>query len=538
MLESSTLMGASLKGTVMRCAPASQLIYTLFLIVCFSLCQPAAKGEAACVAVCKPKVEDNLVIHQFYLGCLSQASYLIADTDSKIAIVVDPQRDVEQYIEDAQKLGVRIKYVLLSHVHADFLAGHLELKRRTGAEICLGARARASFKFHALKDGDKLPLGSVVVQAIDTPGHTPEAISLLVMDGKGEGKADQKPVPYAVLTGDALFIGDVGRPDLLASTGFTAEALAAQLYHTLRERLMTLPDSTLVYPAHGAGSLCGRSLGKETVSTIGEQKASNYALQPMSETEFVKLITANQPTAPAYFSYDARVNLSNHKSLDQVVSKSKRPLEMEEVLRLKNGGAQVLDSREADDFAARYLIDSINVPLSGRFALYAGMVLSHDAPIVVVAPKGKEEQTIVRLGRIGFDNVIGFTRGGISAFEKNDKLLSSVPRTDAKKLSDVLCTNEAPLVLDVRNDGEIKEASIPHTVNIPLSELPRRFSEVPRNRPIVIECATGCRSSVAASLMRREGYNNVTDLAGGIEAWKKAGLPVIGKSPAAAPVAK
>lgn len=517
----------------MRPSAQLRLIYVLALIVWLCLSHLPALAEASCTAVCKPKVEKNLVVHQFYLGCLSQASYLIADTDSKTALVVDPQRDVDQYIEDAEKLGVRIKFVILTHVHADFLAGHLELKRRTGAEIYLGSRAKASFKFRALEDGDKLPLGSVLVQAIDTPGHTPEAISLLVFGGSEDKGRVQKP--YAVLTGDALFIGDVGRPDLLASTGFTAEALAQQLYHSLRERLMVLPDTTLVYPAHGAGSLCGRSLGKETVSTIGEQKASNYALQPMSEYDFVKLITANQPAAPAYFSYDARVNLSNHKTLDQVVAKAKRPLDSEEVVRLKNGGAQILDSREADEFASKYLIDSINVPLSGRFALYAGMVLSHDAPIVVIAPTGKEEQTIVRLGRIGFDNVAGFARGGISAFDKDEKLLSSVSRTDAQKLSSQMSTGEAPLVLDVRNDGEIKEAAIPNTVNIPLSELGRRLSEVPRNRVIVIECATGCRSSVAASLMRREGYKNVSDLAGGIEAWKKAGLPVTGKSAAATP---
>lgn len=484
------------------------------------LCLPVQASDVSPVAEIKPDEQKDLLLHQFYLSCLSHASYLVADPITKEAAVVDPQRDVDQYIEDAQKLGLKIKYVILTHVHADFLAGHLELQRRTGAQICLGSKSKTDFKFHALNEGDKLSLGTVYLQATETPGHTPEAISLLVY------KPEQKD-PYAVLTGDALFIGDVGRPDLLASSGWTSEQLAKMLYHTLHEKVMKLPDETRVYPAHGAGSYCGRSLGKETVSTIGEQRKNNYALKPMTEDEFVKQITAELPKTPAYFSYDAKRNCSKHQMLETVMQKSKRSLDLEQVLKYKNSGAQMLDVREPDEFAKGFLIDSINVPLHGRFALYAGMMLKPKKSIVVIAPEGKEKEAITRLGRIGFDNVVGYADKGFATFDGRSDLISQTTRVNYEQLSSLMQSDKAPLVLDVRTAGERRDAAIDKTLCIPLAELPERFAEIPQDREVVILCQTGCRSSVAASLFRKEGYKSVRDMSGGMAEWTKNKMPTI-----------
>jgi glyoxylase-like metal-dependent hydrolase (beta-lactamase superfamily II) len=329
-----------------------------------------------------------VILEQYYLGCLAHASYLIADEQSRTAAVVDPQRDVDQYLRDARRLGVCIRHVLLTHFHADFVAGHLELRDRAGATIYLGSRARAEYEFVPLGGGGVVELGPEVrLEAVETPGHSPESISILVHD-----LTSDRPGPYAVLTGDTLFIGDVGRPDLRASLGWSAEALGATLYDSLRDKLLTLPDETLVYPAHGAGSLCGKNLSTETVSTIGAQRLDNYALQPMSRDEFVAIVTADQPDTPPYFTYDAVLNARERPTLEEALERELRPLSLEAVLALRREGAQVLDTREPADFEAAHFEGSVLVGLGGSYATWCGTVLDRDRPVVLVCEPGREQE--------------------------------------------------------------------------------------------------------------------------------------------------
>lgn len=304
-----------------------------------------------------------MILRQYYLGCLAHASYLVADEESREAAVVDPQRDVDQYLDDARRMGVEIRHVFLTHFHADFLAGHLELRDRTGSRIYLGRRAAAEYAVTPLGDGDAVELGGVRLVVLETPGHSPESVCILVYDLRGEAGR-----PHAVLTGDTLFIGEVGRPDLRAPLGWSAEELAGMLYDSLRTKLLTLPDDTLVYPTHGAGSLCGRNISKDTVSTMGVQRRYNYAPQPMSREEFVRIITADQPDAPSYFTYDALLNTKERPTLDRSLARVLRPLALEAVLELQRAHDQVLDAREPADFAGAHLARSVNIPLGGQDA--------------------------------------------------------------------------------------------------------------------------------------------------------------------------
>ncbi len=455
-----------------------------------------------------------MILKQYYLGCLSQASYLIGDESTRTAVVVDPRRDVDEYVTDAEGLGLRITHVILTHFHADFVAGHVELRDRLGARIHLGARARAEYDFSPLKDGDVLEFGRVRLAVLETPGHTPEGISIVVYDLE---KSDR--VPHAVLTGDTLFIGDVGRPDLMASAGFRAEDLASLLYDSLHQKLLRLPDETLVYPGHGAGSMCGKSLGQDTVSTLGVQRRYNYALQPMSRAEFVELITSEQPEVPAYFSYDAELNRRERPTLDQALTRELRPLSLAEVLRAQREGAQVLDVREPADFAAGHLAGSPHIGLGGKFATWAGILLAPDRPIVIVATPGLEQSAATRLGRIGFDSVMGYLEGGMEALRDRPDLVRRIDRITAPALRDLL--GAAPLpVFDVRFEGEWRQEAIPGTTNIPLNQLRQRIAEIPTDRPVVVYCQSGQRSSTAASLLAQAGYTQVLDLIGGIAAWK------------------
>ncbi|MFO0064261.1 MAG: MBL fold metallo-hydrolase, partial [Planctomyces sp.] len=353
-----------------------------------------------------------MILKQYYLSCLAHASYLIADERTKTAAVVDPQRDIQQYLDDAAAGGYTIRYVFLTHFHADFLAGHIELRNQAGAQICLGARAGAEFEHLALQDGNEILLGDVRIQIMETPGHTPEGISLLVFD-----QTRSTTEPHAVLTGDTLFIGDVGRPDLLASIGVTADELAAMLYNSL-DRLRQLPDATLVYPAHGAGSLCGKALSKETVSTIGEQKTFNYALQPMPFEQFRTLVTAEQPEAPGYFVYDAVRNRQERPALDQTMHTALQALPLPQVLQLQQSGAQLLDVRDAIDFAGASLKGTLQIGLQGKYATWCGSLLNHDDPIVVIGDDN-EQEAVMRLGRIGFDNVAGYLQDGMQALQQH-----------------------------------------------------------------------------------------------------------------------
>src|SRR3954449_5549662 len=331
-----------------------------------------------------------MVLHQFYLNCLAHASYLIGDEQTGAAAVVDPQRDIEQYVAFAAEHGLRIEHVVLTHLHADFIAGHLELRDRVGARIYLGAAAKAEYAFTPLADGDRIELGRVRLQAIETPGHTPESISLAVYD-LDKSEAD----PQAVLTGDTLFVGDVGRPDLRAALGWAAADLGGLLYDSLRTKLLPLPGASLVYPAHGAGSLCGKAISKDTVSTIGEQRRLNYALQPMSKQAFIDLVTADQPDAPAYFTYDAVLNSQERPTLDESLAAGAGPLSIDDVLALQRAGAQLLDTRDPADFAAAHLAGSLNIGLGGQYATWAGTILSRERPIIIVADPGREQESAI-----------------------------------------------------------------------------------------------------------------------------------------------
>jgi len=465
-------------------------------------------------------------LKQYYLGCLSHASYLITDEKTQTAVVVDPQRDVEQYIADAAAAGCEIKHVFLTHFHADFLAGHIELRDKCGAKIYLGQRAEPEFQATKVKDGERLEFGDVRLQILETPGHTPEGISILVYD-----LAKNVEQPLAVLTGDTLFIGDVGRPDLLASIGVTADELADMLYDSLTKKLVKLPDATLVYPAHGAGSMCGKNLSKETVSTIGDQKKFNYALQPMSREEFKRIVTAEQPEAPSYFVHDAILNRQERPNLEATLSESLNALSLEDVLRLQDQGAQVLDVREAVDFEGAHLAGSINVGIQGKYATWCGTVLNHHDPIVVVAETGQETEAVMRLGRIGFDNVAGYLQDGLDALRHRPELVAKIDRITAMALVEQLdaVTPDAatqPTVVDVRSEKEWAAGHIAGSVNIPLNHLGERAREIAPYRPVVVHCEGGYRSAIAASVLARAGRPDVLDMVGGFKAWAASKLPV------------
>ena len=509
-----------------------RLLSILFLSVSLALpmvapftCTPAAAATKSILEIKPAPKHEGIVFDQYYLQCLSQASYMIGDLASKTAVLVDPERDIEKYAKDAEAQGLKITHVILTHVHADFIAGHLEAEKRLNTKICMGAKTEANFSFEKLNEGDVIKVGRLNIKVMHTPGHTTESISLLVFDTKTD--ADK---PYAVLTGDCLFIGDVGRPDLMATYGVTAKELAAMEYDSLREKLMKLPDETLVYPAHGAGSLCGKNLSSETVSTIGAQKKSNYALKDMSKEQFVEMLTANQPKAPKYWKFERAINLNTHKPLEEVVAAGLKPLDVETAITLRDKGVQMLDVREMDDYAGKHLVNTINIALSGHYAFWAGNFLDNKTPIVVIAKPGREKEAVLRLGRIGFDNVAGYVDGGIDAFDaKHKDLLKSEARETVTHLSQEMNKKEnAPIVVDIRNDMERSESYIEGTTAMPLMVLLDESAKLPKDREIVVQCATGFRSSIAASLLRQKGFERVTDLAGGITAWKDAKLPVKG----------
>ena len=465
-----------------------------------------------------------MVFKQFYLPCLAHASYLIGDEATGTAAVVDPQRDTDQYIAFAAEHGLKIKHVFLTHLHADFVAGHLELRDRMGAAIYLGATAKATYPFTPLRDGEILEFGRVRLKVLETPGHTPESISILVYDlSAGDGADD--PQPRAVLTGDTLFIGDVGRPDLRAALGWSAAELGGMLFDSLHNKLLALPDQSLVYPAHGAGSLCGKALSKETFSTLGEQRRTNYALQPMSKEAFIQVVTADQPEAPAYFNYDAVLNSEERPTLDQTLAHV-NPMTLDDVLALQDIGAQILDTREPAEFAAAHLAGSINIGLGGQYATWAGTVLDRDHPIVIIADPGRENEAATRLGRIGFDHVIGYLENGLHSLSSRPELTVTTERVSAPFAAELLSSANPPLAIDVRTPRERELKHIPGSLAFPLNHLLENLGKIPKGRSLLVYCAGGYRSSIAASLLQCGGFNRVSEIAGGIVGWETANLPV------------
>ena len=463
-----------------------------------------------------------MILKQYYLGCLAHASYLLGDEASSTAIVVDPQRDIQQYLADAETFGLKIRHVFLTHFHADFVAGHLELRDRCGARIHLGARGKAEYAFAPMKDGETLDFPGLRLEVLETPGHTIESISILAFDLRKDNAK-----PYAVLTGDTLFIGDVGRPDLRASLGWTANDLGAHLYDSLHNRLLPLPDETLVYPAHGAGSLCGKQLSSDTVSSLGDQRRLNYALQPMTKEEFIRLVTADQPDAPPYFTYDAILNTRERATLDRNLEQALHPIELDEVLRMGDANGQILDVRDAAEYAKGHLAGSINIGLVGQYATWAGTVLDRARPIVIIAEPGREQEAALRLGRIGFDHVKGYLQGGMEALAGRPDLVWPTERISAPVLAEEMAGADPPVLLDVRNPREWATRHVDGSMNVPLNHLQERIVEIPRTRRIAVHCAGGYRSSIAASILHQYGITNLTELAGGLAAWEAAKLPVI-----------
>jgi len=461
--------------------------------------------------------QSGMWFHQYYLGCLSHASYLIGDERTGRAVVVDPQRDVSQYVADAAEHGLRIERVIETHFHADFLSGHLELQAATGAPICYGdvAHDDAEFPIVGLAHGERLSLGDVVLEIRHTPGHTPESISIVVHDG-----ADSD-TPFGVLTGDTMFIGDVGRPDLLTSVGTTAEALAGQLHDSIHEQLLTLPDETRVFPAHGAGSACGKSLSSETSSTIGEQRRTNYALQPMSRDEFVHVVTEGQSLSPLYFAFAANANKLPHEVLTE--QEAPPPMTLTEVLAEQRRGAVVLDTRDPNAFAQGHLVGSYNVGLAGRYAEYAGDVLTPERPVVLVGDVGTELEAKNRLARIGFDHVIGHLADPVSAFPEHPGWVAVAPRLTVTELAERIEAVPDLQVVDVRGPGETADGVIDGARLVPLPRFLDRLAELDPSLPTAVYCGSGYRSMIAASVMRASGFVDVSDLLGGYSAWVQSG---------------
>jgi glyoxylase-like metal-dependent hydrolase (beta-lactamase superfamily II)/rhodanese-related sulfurtransferase len=457
-----------------------------------------------------------MIFEQFYLGCLAHASYLIGAEGH--AAVVDPQRDVEIYLDAARRHGLEIRHVVETHLHADFVSGHRELAERTGARIYFGWKARAQFDYVPVRDGDEVRMGSLVLRFLETPGHTPESISVVVFD------REKSDVPEAVLTGDTLFIGDVGRPDLLGAR-MSAEELSGMLYDSLHGKLLTLPDTVKVYPAHGAGSMCGRNISSERSSTIGQERRHNYALRPMSRDEFIRMMVVDLPERPAYFSVDAEINRTGPSLLEQLPSPS--PLAPAEVARLRVAGHVVVDVRGSAAYGTGHIRGSINLGLGGQFASWAGTLLRADDRIILVA--GEEEhlrEARTRLARVGLENVVGYLDGGIAAWDRAGLPLGSIEQISVEELAHRLAEPDAPQVVDVRRPAEWRTGHVRQAAHLPLHTLAAESDRLDRSRPVAVVCAGGYRSSIGTSLLEARGFTRITNVVGGMTAWSSAKLDV------------
>jgi hydroxyacylglutathione hydrolase len=456
---------------------------------------------------------------QFYLGCLAHASYLIGSEGK--AAAVDPQRDVDQYIEEAEAHGLKINYVIETHLHADFVSGHRELAARTGAEIVFGEKAGATFPHRAVKDGDEIRMGQIILRILETPGHTPESICVLVID------TEVSEQPQKVLTGDTLFIGDIGRPDLAGAKGYTPQIMAEMMYHSLHEKLLKLADNVEVYPAHGAGSMCGRNMSQETSSTIGEQKKFNYALKPMLKDEFVRMMTLDLPEAPTYFTRDAEINRTGAQPLEALA----RPdvLTPQQVSQLATQGLVILDVRGAAEFGAAHVPSAINIGLGGQFAMWAGCLIPMTAPIVIVAEsEEKVDEAVMRLARVGIESVKGYLSGGMYAWLEGRLEVATVPQITVDDLEDLIRKQDNLQILDVRRPPEYESGHVPRAVTAPLSKLRERIPALgfDPSKTTAIICAGGYRSSAATSILQQEGFRDLLNVTGGTSAWINAGYPV------------
>ncbi len=450
-----------------------------------------------------------MFIKQIYTGCISEAAYFVESNGE--AVVIDPLRDTDAYLQIAKEHNASIKYIFETHFHADFVSGHLDLSKKTGAPIVYGPNTKANFPFHLAKDGEVFKIGDITLEVIHTPGHTLESTCYLLKDESGK--------PYCIFTGDTLFVGDVGRPDL-SSGNLSKEELAAIMYDTIQNKLLTLPDDVIVYPAHGAGSSCGKNIGTETSSTIGIEKETNYALKPQRKEEFIKSVTEGLADAPAYFAVNAKINKEGYHNLDEVKSKSMNPLSVKEFKNKIEEGTVVLDTRKADEFTSGFIPGSIFIGLEGRFAEWAGSLLSFKEPIILVTSPEMEEETIIRLARVGFDNVEGYLKDGFAAWQNAGEKIDLIIDVEADELAMDIPFDDNLIVLDVRKPNEFAEGHVKNAVSIPLSEMidVAQIAQLEEDHNIYVHCGGGYRSVIAASLLKRQGYHNLRNVIGG---WAK-----------------
>jgi hydroxyacylglutathione hydrolase len=462
---------------------------------------------------------EFMFVEQLYTNCLSEAAYFIASEGE--AAVIDPLRDIEVYLKLAEEQQVKIKYIFETHFHADFVSGHLDLAKATGATIVYGPLTNAAFDFHLAKDEEVFTIGKLSMKVLHTPGHTLESTCYLLSDESGK--------EYAVFTGDTLFVGDVGRPDLFSGS-LSKEDLATMMYKSLNTKIKTLPDHVIVYPAHGPGSACGKNLGKETFSTIGEQKTNNYALQDQTVEAFVKEVTSGLSAPPVYFPINAEINSKGYESMDTVRSNALKPLSIAAFEQSVKDGALILDTRDSAEFTSGFVPESISIGLDGRFAEWAGSILPFDENIVLVTDKGKEEETVIRLARVGFDKVIGYLKGGFDAWLKADKKIDIIIDIEPEELAMDMPFDNKLQVIDVRKPSEFESGHVKGAENMPLDELvnPLHMAQIDDEANLYVHCAGGYRSVIACSLMKRQGFHNLRNVLGGFGKIKDMkGVPIV-----------
>ena len=450
-------------------------------------------------------------IEQLYTNCLAEAAYYI-ESDGEAAII-DPLRETEPYIELANKRNAKIRYVFETHFHADFVSGHLDLSREVNAPIVYGPLANTDYKVYNAKDGEEFKLGKLKIRVLHTPGHTPESSCYLLLNEKGE--------EHALFSGDTLFVGDVGRPDLLDGV-MTSDQLASMMYDSLTTKIKPLPDHVILYPAHGPGSACGKNIGKETFSTIGEQRKFNYALQPMTREEFIACVTDGITAPPQYFFEDARINKTGYDPIDEVIKANTQPLSSDELNKAVANGAIILDTRKADDFEKGFIPGSVNIGHNGQLAVWVGTLIDIKKNLVLVTEEGKEEETVLRLARVGYEKVLGYLKGGVASWNGKLDTVKSIAADQMK--SDV---DEGIDILDVRKPGEWAISHLKGAKFLPLAEFPDNFKTLDKNKPYIVHCGGGYRSMTAISIMKNHGFNKLINIYGGFGAMEQAGLPVV-----------
>ncbi len=452
-----------------------------------------------------------MFVEQIYTNCLAEASYYIESNGE--AAIIDPVREPDMYLALAESRGAKIKYVFETHFHADFVSGHLDLASKTQAKIVFGPTAQPAYEAHIGADGESFKIGELEMLLIHTPGHTPESSTFLLRDEAGKD--------HAIFTGDTLFIGDVGRPDLLDAI-ISKEELGAMLYDSLHQKIMPLADEVIVYPGHGPGSACGKQIGKETVSTLGAQKATNYALQPMDKATFIKTVTDGQPAAPSYFFMDVQMNKNGYDSIDAVMERSLKALTPHLFIQEATDKTFIIDTRSKEDFARGFVPRSVNIPLDGSFALWAGAVIPTDAPLLIVTEEGKEQETVLRLARVGYENVSGYLQGGISAWEKAGQTVAKLAQVSAAAFAEI----HEPYVIDVRGSGEWNNGHLVGAKHLCTTKLSMQLNDVPTTGDVYMHCQSGYRSSLVVSWLMRAGWTNLIDIQGGFKALSEIHVPI------------